>query len=173
MKNYLNGKACYLAGAMQACEDNGVGWRTEIVKQLDRFGLTVFDPSNKVLHSASEIGENKQLFKSLIAQEKWVELKAAFEPVMRYDLRCVDKSDFLIISYDPHYHTIGTVHEMVTANSQRKPILLKYNKEDLSLFNPWIPVLVKTEHLFSSWDSMFQFLDEVDNGNIDMHMWTL
>jgi hypothetical protein len=171
--NYLNGKACYLAGAMQACQDNGIGWRAEIVPKLEKFGLTVFDPTNKVLHSASEIGENKQNFRSLIQQEKWNELKAAFEPVMRYDLRCVDKSDFLVIAYEPAYHTIGTVHELVTANIQRKPILLKYSKEDLNIFNPWIPVLVKPEHLFSSWDSMFSYLDSVNSGNIDMHMWTL
>jgi hypothetical protein len=171
--NYLNGKACYLAGAMQACSDNGIGWRSEVVPKLESFGLTVYDPTNKVLHSASEIGENKQHFRELILQEKWDELKSAFEPVMRYDLRCVDKSDFLVIAYTPQHPTVGTIHELVTANLQRKPILLKYDKTDLDKFNPWIPVLVKTEHLFSSWESMFKYLDSVNLGNIDMHMWTL
>jgi nucleoside 2-deoxyribosyltransferase len=171
--NYLKDKACYLAGAMQACKDNGIGWRAEIVPKLEKMGLTVFDPTNKVLHSASEIGENKSHFRSLIMQEKWLELKKAFEPVMRYDLRCVDKSDFLIIQYNGHQPTIGTVHELVTANIQRKPILLKYNRDELDGFNPWIPVLVKPEHLFATWDDMFHYLKSVDSGNIDMHMWTL
>lgn len=171
--NYLRNKACYLAGAMQACKDNGIGWRAEVVPKLENLGLTVFDPTNKVLHSASEIGENKNHFRSLILQEKWMELKKAFEPVMRYDLRCVDKSDFLVIAYEPKFHTVGTIHELVTANIQRKPILLKYNRNDLNLFNPWIPVLVKPEHLFATWDAMFNYLKSVDSGNIDMHMWTL
>lgn len=171
--NYLKDKACYLAGAMQACADNGIAWRAYVVPKLEKLGLTVYDPTNKVLHSASEIGENKNHFRDLIQQERWVELKKAFEPVMRYDLRCVDKSDFLVIAYEPKYHTVGTIHELVTANHQRKPILLKYNKDDLNIFNPWIPVLVKPEHLFSTWDDMFKFLDKVDDGHIDMHMWTL
>jgi len=147
---YLQDKSCYLAGAMQACSDNGTGWRSEIVPKLKNYGLTVYDPTNKVLHSASEIGENKDLFRTLVLQEKWQELKETFEPVMRYDLRCVDKSDFLVIAYDPNVHTVGTIHELVTANLQRKPILLKYDRKDLNKFNPWIPVLVKPEHLFST-----------------------
>jgi hypothetical protein len=171
--NYLKDKACYLAGAMQACADNGVGWRAKIVPKLKEFGVTVFDPTNKVSHSASEIGENKDLFRTLILQEKWTELKSTFEPVMRYDLRCVDKSDFLVIAYDPKYHTVGTIHELVTANLQRKPILLKYDKADLDKFNPWIPVLVKPEHLFSSWEKLFEYLEAVDTGHINLHMWTL
>lgn len=171
--NYLNGKACYLAGAMQVCSDNGIGWRIQITPQLKNFGLTVFDPTNKVLHSASEIGENKEHFKSLILQEKWEQLKLDFEPVARYDLRCVDKSDFIIIQYNPQHSTVGTVNELVTANAQRKPILLKYNKEELNYFNPWISVLVKPEHLFSTWELMFKYLAEVNSGQIDKHMWTL
>lgn len=171
--NYLNGKSCYLAGAMQVCPDNGIGWRKVVITQLEQFGLTIYDPTNKVHHAASEIGENKELFKKLILQEKWQELKEAFEPVMRYDLRCVDKSDFLIMAYNGNQSTVGTIHEAVAGQAAKKPILLKYDRSQLNAFNPWISVLVKPEHLFARWEDMFDYLKVVNSGTIDKHMWTL
>lgn len=172
--NYLKQKAVYLCGGMCAYKDSGMGWREEVKPILrDRFGIHVYDPTHKEVVGASEVGENKELFRSLILQEKWKELKEAFELVVRWDLRAVDKADFLIVVYDPTIHTVGTIHEIVLAASQKKPILVKYDKAHLNLFNPWLSILIRPEHLFAEWDALFEYLAEVDKGNVNPEYWSI
>lgn len=171
--NYLNGKACYLAGAMQNAQNSGIQWRLDITPKLESFGLEVYDPTHKMSSIAEEIGENKDKFRSLILNEQWVELKEEFKPVAKWDLRRVDLSDFIIINYIPYTASVGTWQELTICSSQNKPILLKYNKEDLQQFNPWISVLTRPEHLFSSWDLLFQYLEKVNEGHGDRDTWTI
>jgi hypothetical protein len=172
--NYLKDKSVYLCGGMCAYNDSGTGWRDWITPKIkDQFGSTVYDPTHKVSHCASEVGENKDIFRDLILDENWEELKEVFSPVCRWDLRSVDKSDFLIVAYDPKIHTVGTIHEMVVASWQKKPILLKYDRSDLKSFNPWISVLVPPKHLFADWDELFAYLVKIDYGSIDKNFWTI
>jgi hypothetical protein len=172
--NYLNGKAVYLCGAMSAYKDSGMAWREWIKPILvDRFELKVHDPTRKQVAAAIEIGENKEHFRELIMDEKWQELKDAFALVCRYDLRAVDLSDFLIVDYDSACHTVGTIHELVVASSQKKPILVKYKKEQLNTFNPWMSVLICPEHFFSEWDDLFAYLDRVNKGEVNSDYWSI
>lgn len=170
---YLKGKACYLAGAMQNAPNSGIEWRLEITPKLKDLGITVHDPTHKISSVAEEIGENKDSFRKLILQEKWNDLKEIFKPVAKWDLRRVDLSDFIIVNYLPLCPSVGTFHEMVVCSWQNKPILFKYNRDDLQYFNPWISVLVRPEHLFSSWESLFNYLNIVNSGNADKDTWTI
>lgn len=175
--NYLSGKVTYLCGGMQAYADDGVEWREWIKPILiEKYNLTVIDPTHKVLNSASEIGENKKLFRELILQEKFIELKKAFNKVARFDLRSCDKSDCIIVDYDPNIHSVGTYHELTVSSQQHKAVLLKYKKSDLQYFNPWITVLVHPQLMFSEWSDMFAYLDKINNNNFDEFdesVWTL
>lgn len=171
--NYLNGKACYLAGAMQNAANSGIDWRVEITPKLKEFGVEVHDPTHKISSIAEEIGENKDKFRNLILKEEWSELKEQFKPVVKWDLRRVDLSDFIIINYIPLCASIGTWHEAVICSQQSKPTLLKYNKEDLPNFNPWISTLVRPEHLFPSWEQLFNYLSHVNSGNGNKDTWTI
>jgi hypothetical protein len=170
---YLKGKMTYLCGAMGALDDSGMGWRDMITPRLQSYGITVADPARKTTDGISEIGEDKAKFKEIIKREDWKAAKEAFWPVARWDLRSVDKSDFLILNYDALVPSVGTWDEMVVANMQKKPILFKYDRSQLDDFNIWTIVRIKPQHFFAEWDDMFEYLDGVDNGQLDTSYWTL
>jgi hypothetical protein len=171
---YLNGKTVYLCGPIAAATDSGTAWRNELTPKLVAMGLTVLDPCKKTTSELSEIDEDRTKFKELIMAEKWAEHKKAFWPIARWDLRSVDKSDFIIVLYDPTVATVGTWHEVVMASHiQKKPVLLKYDRAQLDKFNFWVPVLIKEQHLFPEWDLMMAELNKVDQGIFDTSYWTL
>lgn len=170
---YLDDKAVYLCGGMCAYADSGLGWREAIKPILkNKYRLRVYDPTHKEVVGATEIGENKNLFRKLIMEERWEELKKAFDPVVHWDLRAVDKADLLIVYYDPAIHTVGTIDELRIAVNQKKPILVKYDKEKLNLFNPWMSKLARPEHLFRDWKDLFAYLDTVNSGIMDEEYWS-
>jgi hypothetical protein len=173
MKHYLKGKTVYLCGAMAAVADDGKQWREYVTHLLKERGVQVLDPTRKKSRCASEIDENKELFKRLVKEQKFQELSEVFAPVARWDLRSVDKADFLVVNYDSTVHTVGTIDEIVIANLERKPILVRYDPEQLDTFNPWLTVRVKPKYLFPTWKDLFAHLDVVDGGEFDRDLWTI
>jgi hypothetical protein len=170
--NYLKGKTTYLAGSIHHNdEDSGVGWREMITPELEKFGLIVQDPCKKLINNVGEVGDDKLLLKKLIADENFDEVKRIFFPILKADLRCVDISHFIIVNYRPKIRHIGTIHELVMANIEKKPILVYYPKNELSDFNPWLACLVKSKHIFNDWSKMIAYLKEVDQGNFDTSLW--
>lgn len=171
--NYLEGKTVYLCGNLYADLDNAIDWRTSIYESLSRFKINILDPCKKTSQNVSEIGEDREKWKDIIKNERWGELKKEFWPIVRYDLRAVDKCDFVIFAYNPEIPTIGSVHELVVANFEKKPILLKYNVSQLDKFNPWISVFIKEHHFFSEWDNMFKYLEDVNQCKLDTSLWVI
>jgi nucleoside 2-deoxyribosyltransferase len=169
---YLKDKTVYLCGSIFSKKDSGIKWRNQIIPKLESLNIQVLNPCDKTsVQEIDEIGTDKQKFRNIIRKENWKDLKEAFWPIVRYDLRCIDKCDFIIFNYDPNIPMVGSVHELVVANMEKKVILLKYNKKDLNKFNPWIATFIKKEHFFSNWDHMFQYLQKVDNGEFDTSYW--
>jgi len=171
--NYLKGKTAYLCGNLYADLNNAIDWRNSLYEALTKLGIEIIDPCKKTSANVSEVGEDRNKWKELIKSEKWRDLKKEFWPIVRYDLRSVDKCDFVIFSYNPAVPTIGSIHELVVANFEKKPILLKYNKDQLDSFNPWISVFIKEHHFFSEWDKMFSYLEEVNRGKLDTSLWVI
>ena len=167
---YLKDRVVYLCGPIKDVSDDGTSWRDYITPKLKEYGLGVLDPCQKA-NGKEEIGDAKRKFKEIIMREDWKTLKEEFWPVVRWDLRSVDVADFVIVDYNPEVNTVGTIHELVVASFEKKPILLKYNKSQLEKFNPWIGVFIKTHHFFPTWDDMFKYLDEVDAGRLDTSLW--
>jgi nucleoside 2-deoxyribosyltransferase len=171
--SYLKGKTVYLAGPIHAVADDGIGWRDNITPKLQNFGLNVDDPCKKLVKGVGEVKEDKIRFNKLIEEEKWQEVKEQFYPVVRADLRSVDKADFLIAVYDPTIHMCGTLHELVLADSQKKPILLWFDPKHKKKLNPWIFTFVKSTWIFTNWDNVITYLQNIDNGIMDSSHWTL
>lgn len=171
--NYLNEKTVYLAGPMHAVEDDGVGWREEIAPLLKKkFGIVAIDPSKrKTIDGRVEIKDDKKYFKELIKNKNFKELKEVFYKVVRKDLKEVDRADLIVAYYNPGVHMFGTIHEMIIASQQKKPILVKYDEEKLDEINPWLFTLIKDNWAFSKWEDMFAYLEEINNGNIDTSHW--
>jgi hypothetical protein len=172
--NYLKDKTAYLCGCIHAVADDGVEWRSMITPRLEALGIKVSDPCKKTTATVTdEVGEDKKFFRKLINQEKWEDVKKEFWPIVRYDLREVDKSDFLIFNYDTSVPMVGSVHELVVATMEKKVILLKYDREQLDFFNPWICTFIKPHHFFHYWPDMIDYLKDVNHGKIDTSYWVL
>jgi len=172
-RNFLEGKTAYLSGCIKLMPDSGMSWRSYISRRLRGMQIKVIDPCKKTTKNLSEIGDDKNKFKKIIEKEKWGQIKEAFWPIVRYDLRGVDRADFIIVNYDPDIPTIGTIHELVVANFEKKPILLKYDKEKLTNFNPWMCVFIKEHHFFSDWDKLMKYLGLVNKGEFDTSLWVI
>jgi hypothetical protein len=176
MNGYLSGKTVYLCGPIAGVsQEDSSSWREYIKPTLNKFNLNILDPLKKDKEGLGESAEDRQKFRNLIMQEKWEEHKKLFWPVARWDLRSVDKSDFIIVNYDdPTHATVGTWHEVVMASHiEKKPVLLKYNRNHLDKFNFWVPVLVKSYHMFAEWNDMFVYLNKINDGHLDSSHWTL
>jgi nucleoside 2-deoxyribosyltransferase len=171
--NYLNGKVAYLCGPIHAVADDGVGWRDAITPRLKNFGIIVDDPCKKTVNGMGEVKDDKKMLIELMKTGDFGQVKKKFYPIVRKDLRAVDKADFLIVVYDPTIHIFGTIHEMIIASQQRKPILLFFDKAKIDKFNPWCLTLVKENMIFTEWDDMFAYLNKIDLGEFDTSYWTL
>lgn len=174
--NYLKGKKVYLTGPMHSARDDGTAWRELITPRLEQMGIEVLNPCKKKVAGniqISEVGEAKQKFKDMALNGNWSLLKKEFWPIIRSDLRMVDHCDFLIFDYNPLIPMVGTIHELVVATFEKKVILLKYNKDELADFNPWIATFIKEHHFFSEWDDMFKHLEDVDKGIFDTSLWVV
>ena len=174
MSNYLKGKTVYLCGPIHAVSDDGKGWREIITPRLKRIGINVLNPCKKTSHdSIDEVGEDKKIFRNLIEQERWEELKEKFWKIVRSDLRAIDMADFVIFNYDPSVPMCGSIHEMVVAQFEKKVVLLKYQKSQLPDFNPWICTFVKSHHFFPEWEKMYDYLEKVNKGIFDTSLWVI
>ena len=173
MINYLKDKSVYLCGPLHSCKNSGVGWRQEITPKLLSYGVKVEDPTKKTANGVAEIGADKEVFQQLIREKKFLEAKKRFWPLCRADLRCVDKSDFLILNYDASIGSIGTWNEITVAVGQKKPILMKYDETQLDKFNIWVLTFIKDGCMFSTWDEMWLYLDKVNDGDYKTSYWTL
>tara|TARA_R110000824_G_scaffold12226_7_gene53574 strand:- start:8232 stop:8762 length:531 start_codon:yes stop_codon:yes gene_type:complete len=175
--NYLKGKKAYLSGSILNANDDGVSWRTEITPSLTSMGMEVLDPCQKHIalgdDRLNEIGESKKKFRKLILEENFDQVKKEFWPIVRTDLRLVDHCDFVILYQDPSLPTVGTIHELVVATFEKKVILMKYDKEHLETMNPWMATFIKNHHFFATWESMFEYLYDVDAGKLDTSYWVL
>jgi hypothetical protein len=172
--NYLKDKIVYLCGSIHAVSDDGLGWRTTITPNLtDIFGVIVDDPCKKTVNGQGEVADDKKILKELIKDGKFLEVKEKFYPIVRKDLRSVDKCDFLIVVYDPTVHLVGTIAEIILAHQQRKPMLMFFDKAKQESVNPWIFTYFKDTCIFTEWNKMFEYLENINSGKFDTSYWTL
>ena len=110
------------------------GWRARVKEFLEALDVTVFDPWEKPeIRGLFEYGKEDD--KTIRRREKWTfelsdegssiraELAEYFWDTMHIDLRMVDISDFVIAYCPTNIYSVGTVHEIVVARSQHKPVL--------------------------------------------------
>ena len=171
--NYLKDKSVYLCGPLHACSNDGKDWRQFITPRLSTYGIKVEDPTKRAINGVGEVGQDKLVFQQLIKEKKFEEAKEKFWPLCRADLRSVDKADFLILNYDTLLPTVGTWNEVTCAVGQKKPVLLKYDENQLDTFNIWVLTFIKTGCAFANWNEMFDYLDKVDQGIFNTSYWTI
>lgn len=171
----LDGCVAYLCGPIDHADDDGVGWRRELTKELaERYGVKVLDPTDKPFkshtHNYEEIGEEKLNAMVMREKKQFDVLSSKMREIVRADLRCVDLSDVLIAYIPKNTPLCGTIHEIVVAAESKKPTLLIV-EGGRELASNWfwgmLPTAPHTEDrsgwIFDSWDSFYSFMDEVDD----------
>jgi len=137
-QNILSDATVYLSGPMDfvasRAEEKNKGWRNRVGQFLEKFGTRVYDPWNKpdvvgMKHYGKEDEFSTQkrnvwtFENSRVGDRTRAEVSAEFWPTMHVDLRMVDTSDFLISYCPTNIYSVGTVHEIVMASLQHKPVL--------------------------------------------------
>lgn len=164
--NKLINQRCYLAGAMDRVIDRGVGWRDYITPILAGYGVQVLNPVHKPIGAGAET-DDVVLKKKLLKQKgSFDELSALMKEIRSIDLRMVDISDFLIVNLDLNTHPCGTLEEIFWANRQKKPILVKMEQGKHNAPD-WLFGTLPHEFIFSHWDEMIVYLDQVNNTSSD------
>jgi hypothetical protein len=137
-KNILSGATVYLSGPMDfvasRAEEKRTGWRNRVSQFLQAFGTTIYDPWNKPdVVGMPHYGKEDEF--STEKRYKWTfedspegdriraGMDVEFWSTMHIDLRMTDISDFLIAYCPTNIYSVGTVHEIVMARLQRKPVL--------------------------------------------------
>lgn len=171
--NYLKDKMTYLAGPIQMVTDKeAMNWRDNITPILEKkYSIIVQDPCKKTSCTLGELGDDKLYFKNLIKSKKYEQVKNEFYKIIRYDLKCVDRSDFIIVYHDPKIPTVGTWHEIINCINKKSPVLVVCPEQSIEYINPWLLTLIKPQWLFTSFDDMILYLDKINNGEIDSSHW--
>lgn len=168
---YLEDKTVYLCGniAKTKHKDFGVKWRDDLTPILEAsYGINVINPCKS---GEGDTESDHKKFISLIKRGKYDVVKKEFYRVIRKDLRAVDKADFLIFYHMPTMPTVGSIHEVINAVGQKKPVLIFVEKDDIDHLNPWLLTLIKPQWLFTDWNEMFAYLKKIDHGDLDSSHW--
>ncbi len=136
MDSILEKTRSYLSGPMDFVGsriiEKYLGWRAILTPILKAFSIRVLDPWNKpMIRGHSDYGQegvvpNKNQYEG----DFWVnaETRAKFErdfwETVHIDLRMTDLSDFVIAFVPTNIYSVGTVHEIIVARNQRKPVLM-------------------------------------------------
>jgi hypothetical protein len=134
----LKSSRVYLSGPMDfvasRAYEKKYGWRNRIGEFLASLGVTVFDPWIKPgVRGFPDYGYEGEA--TTQHRDEWTfapgpkgararaRCAQAFWPSMHIDLRMVDASDFIVAYCPTNIYSVGTVHEIVIARQQRKPVL--------------------------------------------------
>ncbi len=160
----LAGATVYLSGPI---EFNDLNWRIEPIKILEsKFGLKIFDPfTDPKQQWLPDIAEAKKL-------KNYARMKEIAQEFVRKDLGMVYKSDILIACLPYRVPTTGTHHEITESWRAMKPTLLvcPLGKENLPV---WYFGLFPSQHMFGSWNDLYEYLDRVNQGKEYDDTWYL
>lgn len=166
----------YLCGPIDFVEDGGIGWRDDMTQRLKKIGFereNIFNPCRKPLLSDQDnyLSNEGELMSQYRKERDWDGLSGVVSKIAHIDLRLVDKSDLVIAAFpkDSEGNTIqtyGTIHEIVVAKQQQKPVLVFWEggKENASA---WIMWLVGHENVWSTPGDVVRYLKHICEGYVE------
>lgn len=170
--NRLKYARMYCCGPMDDDREGGKIWRQEISKFCENLGIICLNPYNKQLHSshgeaAQEDDINFKITKEAIEKEDYEEVSKRIKFVRASDLRMVDHADFLVARLDFSKIMSGTIEEIVTANREKKPVIIYSSvaKKDIPL---WYFGMLPHELFFTSMEQVKEYIHHIhEDSNID------
>lgn len=172
LKNVFNWEhfLVYLSGPIDF-DANANKWRDDWTEKLINIGFKpkqILNPCRKPLIGASFNLDNEgDIIKKHRDKKEWSELCGMMSQIAHIDLRMVDKSDLVLVYFpaqgDYRVPTYGTIHEIVEARRQRKPVMVVWDggKESCSA---WIMWLVGHKNVFGKVDNMITRLENISKG---------
>ena len=163
---------CYLAGAIDFAPDGGRDWRTEWTKKLIDLGFKpkqIFSPTKKpISNTRFDLDNEAQIMADLREKEDWDGLSQVVAEIAHIDLRLVDKSDLILVNFPKgsdgkQVPTYGTIHEIVNARKQRKPVLMVWEGGKKTC-SGWLMWLVGHQNVFSTFEELADTLKKIANG---------
>ena len=169
--NKLKGLRCYLAGPIDAAEDDGVGWRKEATKWLKTRSVKVLDPCDKPISYTAykEIDIEKHKMMELKSNARYFELSQRMSEIAHVDLRMTDISDFLIVYINPNITMFGTIHELINSLNQKKPTLVVVEGGKKVAPN-WLFGIMDFNFMFDSFEELYDFLNLIDTESIQANL---
>lgn len=165
--NRLNGTKTYLVGAMDRVADGGITWRSKLTPCLKELGIKVINPCNKPIDNVAEDDYTRHWIEYYKETEQYEKIKKHYSIIRCADLRCVDISDFIIAHIDISVHACGTYEEIVTANRQKKPVLI-WCEQGKQYAPNWLFFMLPHQHIFGSSNEIIEYLKHVDSTQ-DIH----
>ncbi len=161
---YLKDTRGYLSGAIE--HTDSLEWVENARKVLTKeFGINMFipftDPKQQWVPKLNKARDNKDF-------QQMADIARNF---VRKDLCWVDRSDFLIAQLPYQVATTGTHHEIINSNNAKKPTLLvcPQGKHKVPL---WYYGFIPHRFMFGSWEELYKYLREVDEGkHKDEYRW--
>lgn len=171
--NILQKTKCTVIGPMQFAD--GIGIRTYFKEVFGKRNITVFDHYNNpfVFEHIKDDKETGEKIKKLVQEEKWNEI-AKYKKIRIYDLALIDKSDFIVVNYNPHVQTCGTWEEFFWANRMKKPIFF-INEVEFKLTPVWVFWTIPPKYVYRNKEEVLKTISDIDDGilPIDSDRWKL
>ena len=160
--NRLYGMNAYLAGPIDFVEDLGADWRDMMEIYLRSRNVRPLNPLKPIFHGSGTMDVKRPEIARLQKEEKWEELREAVKPIVRWDLRAIDLSSFVVCNYNVDIHQCGTYDEIFTANGdQCKPVLFQMNGQKNRL-PKWMYGRFPHQHMFNSWEELKDYINRID-----------
>ncbi len=157
----------YLCGPIDYAKDRGVKWREDITPKLIEIGFkesNILNPCNKPVGSyGRNLSEEQRISKEFRDKKDWGGLESLMKQIIKVDLRMVDKSDILIVNLSDCDRIVGSVHEIIAARYQHKPVYLIDNK-GIENVSGWLIGLVGHSRIFSSVEDALAAIRRVKEG---------
>jgi len=171
--NLLKNTIVYLAGALENATD-GESWRNRLAPQLENLGVKVLDPTKQMFFAQSaETPEIREQLKIWRQEGNFSAIHDFMKEVIRRDLRAVDISTFIVCKLEPDIPSFGTIHEVVVAATQRKPLL--FILEDKKKMPLWLIGMVNMDYVFDSEWGLLTYLKLANDGliKLDTKYWKI
>lgn len=162
--NNLNGMRTYLVGPMDRVPDGGIVWRDKITPQLESMNIVVLNPCKKQVENIKEDKNTRSIIDHYKETKQFDKIRQEYGQIRNVDLRCVDISDFIIAHIDIDVHMCGSYEEIVTANRQKKPILV-WCEQGKSKAPNWLFFMLPHENIFNSMDELLAHLHYINNAD--------
>jgi len=173
MSNILKNTKVYLAGNMEYTDDSK-DWRRYVTKELEKLDIKVLSPLDTMFMFQNNEGEeDRKRLKLAREMGDYDYVSNYMKGVVQKDLRLIDLSDYIIVNLEIQKPTFGTMHEIVVADQQKKPIFLVVNNKANTPL--WLLGLLKPQYIYNNIDEALEMIRRINSGvkDIDLRRWRL